>query len=252
MSKFVDKLKQVSQGGQPIGFRAAATSKPRMLLVAAVVQAEIAAGADAGLLVVAKGSGAKALERASKAVPDIPWGCWLQDGAQGEIQQILKTDCDFVVFPSTTTPLATLQNNEEVGKILEVEASLNEGLLRAVNELPVDAVIITTEQRENYPLTWHHLMLFRRFADLLTKPLLVTVPLDVTANELKGLWESGVSSAVVDVKAGQSKDRFKELRQEIDNLAFPSPRRHEKMEPLLPRTSQDSGAAETGEEWEEE
>jgi len=48
-----------------------------------------------------------------------------------------------------------------------VEAALDDGLLRAVNELPVEAVLIASEQKKGYFLSWQHLMLFRHFAGLL-------------------------------------------------------------------------------------
>ena len=145
----------------------------------------------------------------SQAVPDIPWGGWLKNIDQGGIKQMAKAGCDFVVFPAANTSLALLQN-DEIGKILEVESSLNEGLLRAVNELPIDAVLIAGEQEGEYFLTWHHLMLFQRFADLLTKPLLVSIPPNVTANELQVLWGVGVDGAVIEVGAGQPADKLKE------------------------------------------
>ncbi|MFC1932184.1 hypothetical protein ACFLXU_00940 [Chloroflexota bacterium] len=261
MSRFVDKLNRLSRAEpQPMGFKAIqpTSPRPRIQLVASLAQesadplADYVAGADAGLLRISKlSSGAKTLQKMSQALSDIPWGGWLPDSGLGEIKQILKANCDFVVFPATDTPLTILQN-DEVGKILEVEASLSEGLLRATNELPVDAVLIASEQREGYFLTWQHLMLFRRFADLLTKPLLASVPLTVTASELQALWEAGVSGVVVEVRVEQPKGRLNKLRQVIDKLAFPSPRKHEKAEPLLPRVGREPGTVATEEEEEEE
>jgi len=178
-------------------------------------------------------SGAKTLREMSQAVPDIPWGGWLRNIDRGGIKQMAKAGCDFVVFPAANTPLALLQN-DEMGKILEVESSLSEGLLRAVNELPIDAVLIAGEQEGEYFLTWHHLMLFQRFADLLTKPLLVSILPSVTANELQVLWEVGVDGVVIEVGAGQPADKLKELRQLIDRLAFPSQRKRGRAEALLP------------------
>ncbi len=243
MSKFIDKLNQVSRVvPQSIGFGRAqpVPEKPKILLIASLAGASIGGladyvvGADAGLLPIPKlSSGAKTLKEMSQAVPDIPWGGWLRNIDQGEIKQMAKAGCDFVVFPATNTPLALLQN-DEIGKILEVESSLSEGLLRAVNELPIDAVLIAGEQREGYFLTWHHLMLFQRFADLLTKPLLASIPSNVTANELQALWEAGVDGVIIEVGVGQPADRLKKLRQVIDKLAFPSPRKRKKVESLLP------------------
>jgi len=262
MSRFIDKLNRLSRAEpQPIGFRMtqAAPPTPKIQLVATLAQesveslADYVAGADAGLLRISSktSSGAKSLQKISQLMPDIPWGGWLIGSGLGRIKQITGAGCDFVVFPAGDTPLAILQN-DEVGKILEVEASLGEGLLRAVNELPVDAVLIAGEQREGHFLTWQHLMLFQRFADLLTKPLLVSVPSNVTAGELQALWEAGADSVVVEVTAGQPQDRLKELRQLIDKLAFPSPRRRQKVEPLLPRTGRDTNVVSVEEEEEEE
>ncbi len=261
MSTFIDKLNRLFRAEpQPMGFKATplTSPKPKIQLVASLAQesidrlADYVAGADAGLLRISKlSSGAKTLQKISQALSDIPWGGWLQDSGLGKIKQMAKVGCDFVVFPATNTPLTILQN-DEAGKILEVEASLSEGLLRATNELPIDAVLIASEQKEGYFLTWQHLMLFQRFADLLTKPLLVSIPSTVTASELQALWEAGVGGIVVEVRVEQPQDRLNELRQVIDKLAFPSPRKREKAEPLLPRISQEPSPVTMEEEEEEE
>ena len=88
-----------------------------------------------------------------------------------------------------------------MGKILEVETALSEGLLAAVNKLPVDAVLIGGEP-ESF-LTWNHLMHFQRCANLLTKPMLASIPSNVTASELQALWGAGVDGVVVEVGVGQ-------------------------------------------------
>lgn len=258
MSKFIDKLSLVSQVGlQPMGFRAAqgVPQKPRLLLIASLAQVDVdrladcVAGADAGLLQIPKSSsGVKTLKQICKAMSDIPWGGWLRDTGREGIRQMVEAGCDFVVFPAANTSLAILQN-DEVGKILEVEALLNEGLLKAVDDLPIDAVLVAGEQEKDYFLTWHHLMLFRRCADLLTKPLLVSVPSDIAASELQALWEAGVGGVVVKAGVEQPVGRLAELRQMIDKLTFPSPGKRRKVEPLLPYIR---GEAESLSEEEEE
>jgi hypothetical protein len=159
----------------------------------------------------------------------------------------MKAGCDFVVFPAAKTSLAILQN-EAVGRILEIEASLSDGLLRAIDALPVDAVLIADELREDYFLTWHHLVLFQHFANLLTKPLLVSIPSNVTANELQALWEAGVDGVIVEVETG----RVSKLRQAIDKLTFPSQRKRGKAEALLPRIGGEPSTVTMEEEEEEE
>lgn len=257
MSRFIDELKGVSQVGlKPMGFRAAPAVplKPRMLLVATVAQVDIGhladfvAGADAGLLPIAKlSSGAKTLKQMCQAVSDIPWGGWLKEIGRGGIGQMVEAGCDFVVFPAANTSLVILQD-EKLGKILEVEPGLDPGLLKAIDDLPIDAVLIAAEEEKEHFLTWHHLMLFRRCADLLTKPLLASVPPDVAASELQALWEAGVGGVVVTAGVGQPEGRLAELRQMLDKLSLPPSGKRRKVEPLLPYIGGETGIVSEEEE----
>jgi hypothetical protein len=249
MSKFIDELKRVSQvGSQPMGFRVAQTvpQKPRMLLVAALAEANVegladfVAGADAGLVPIHTPGSAKTVHKISRAMSSIPWGGWLKEAGGEGVKSV--AGCDFVVFPSDTA-LTTLQDTG-VGKILEVEASLGEGLVKTIDDLPVDAVLITSEQEKENLLTWHHLMLFRRCAWLLTKPLLASVPANITASELQALWAAGVVAVVVEAPP---QGRITELRQMIDKLTFPLPTKR-KAEPLLPHISGEGGTVAEEEE----
>jgi len=248
MSKLIDKLNRVSQSAsQPMGFGTtqSLTPRPKMLLIANLTKANVdsladyVAGADGGLLHISQGSGVETLREVSQAISEIPWGWWLRDGGQREIDQIVKAGCDFVVFPATSTPLAIPQGNE-IGRILQVEASLSADLLQAINDLPIDAVLVASEQGKDYFLTWHHLMLFRRFANLLTKPLLVSIPPEVTTNELQALREAGVDGVIVEVGIGQPAGKLNELRQAIDKLPTLSPRKRGKTEALLPRIAKET------------
>lgn len=246
MSRFIDKLNQISRAmPRSMGFGAAqpVSGKPKILLIASLARTNVnglanyVAGADAGLLRIPKlSSGAKMLKEVSQAMSDVPWGGWLRDIGREGIEQMVEAGCDFVVFPPANTSLAILQNGE-IGKILEVEPSLSEGLLKAVNELPVDAVLIASEQEGEHFLTWHHLMLFQRFANLLTKPLLVSIPSSVTDNELQALWGAGVDGVIVEVGVGQPAEGLSKLRQTIDKLTFSSLHRRGKAEALLPYVS---------------
>ncbi len=259
MSRFIDALDRLSRvEAQPLGFRTKqpASSKPRIQLVASLAQGNAGslvdrvADADAGLLRIADASSAvETLKRVSQAVSDVPWGGWLQDGSVEEVEHMVKAGCDFLVFPAAGTPLAIADNT--IGKIVEVESSLAEGLLRAVNELPIDGVFVAGERGGDYSLTWQHLMLFKRFADVLTKPLLVTIPSGLAPSELQALWEAGVDGVVVEITAEQPRDALGRLRQLVDNLTFPQPRKREKAEPLLPHLAPEPSAPPEEEEEEE-
>jgi len=256
MSRFIEKLNQVSQADfHPMGFGAnqLSSQKLKMLLVASLAQDEAnklsdyVVGADAGLLrISALDSGAKILQELTQTVPDIPWGGCLRD-SQSEIKEIVSAGCDFMVFPETNTPLALIQD-AEIGKILEVESSLSADLLEAIDELPLDAILIGAKEEERQGLTWHHLILARRFADLSSKPLLVSIPSNVTASELQALRDAGVNGVIIQVDVGQPVGRLRELRQTIDKLTFPSRRKRRKAAALLPNIGNETNTEVTEEE----
>jgi len=250
MSRFTKKLKHLRAAAQPIGFRSTqpAQAKPKIQLVARLAGESItgAAGTDALILETGRTPTIKTLKQLTQGLADLPWGCQLQAGAQQGVEPVLKAGGDFVIFPADT-PLATVP--EGLGVILEMEADLNEGLLRAANQLAVDAVLIAAEEKEA-PLTWQHLLLFQRFSDLLTKPLLVSTKSKPTATELQALWEAGINGVVIEISAPPG-DTVKELREVIDGLDFPLASRQEKVEPRLPQIGLTS-EINTSEEDEEE
>jgi len=250
MSRLIDKLNQVSQlAPQPMGFRAAqaGVQKPAIVLIASLAQVDVGdltdyvAGADAGLMPISSlTSGAKAIKKTCQAASDIPWGGSLGNISSKGIKQLENSGCDFVVFPPASTSSVTLEDSK-VGRILQVEASLDECLLRAVDELPVDAVLISPEKGQHF-ITWHRLMVFHHFADSLSKPLLAYVPANVAPRELQAVWEAGISGVVLE--AGELKGRLKEMRQSFDKLTFRPQRKRGKGEALLPHMGGEMGEEE--------
>lgn len=260
MSRLIDELNRVARVVfKPMGFRVTrpVASGPRILLVASLGQtrdtdqlANDVDGADAVLFRLAKSNlTAKTLQKIVGSLPDMPWGGWLEDIGGNKTDIFIETGCDFLVFPAASRVLATPQDGK-VGKILQVESSLGEGLLRAINDLPVDAVLAANACESGDFIAWHHLMLFQRLANLLTKPLLVTVPSNVTASELKTLWEAGVDGVVVDTDARQP-GGLKELRRAIGELTFRPSRKRGKAEALLPHIGGEKSTVTPDEEEEE-
>jgi len=241
MSKFIDKLNRLVKGEtQSIGFtaRQAASSPPKMQVVA-VLPAEGSdsltghvAGADVAVLHISRLSdGAETLQKLSQAVPGVLWGAWLQ-GVTGDLKPLIKAGADFIVFSAAETPVTTGKNDKEISKILEVDASLNEGVIRSANDLPVDAVLVSRGKNDKM-LTWQQLMHFCRLSDLLTKPVMAPVPADVTADELQALWEAGVTGVTIEISPKQPEDRLAKLRQEMDKTDFPF-RRTKRADALAP------------------
>ncbi len=214
-----------------MGFRAVGGKpKPKMVLVAHTTAGAkpTVAGADAVLLSIPK-TGAKSPKTLAKS--DVPWGGWLKEVTSPIVKKLGEGGADFVVFPADSVSQAVLEE-EKLGKIVEVEPALDAGLLKAIDDLPVDAVLISGEKPS---LTWQDLMFFRRGVNILTKPLLVLVSPDITASELQALREAGVGGVV----AGGKIDK---LRKAIDKLPSPKAGKRRKAEPLVPRIGGGVGA----------
>ncbi|MBI4187211.1 MAG: hypothetical protein HY530_06910 [Chloroflexi bacterium] len=253
MSQFIGKLKQMSHGApQSMGFRKSGPSpqKPGLLLLSWLdgdteAPADYASAADAGVLSIGEPSAAAAaLDRMTGEAPGIPWGGWLTKARRGDIEQVAKAG-DFVVFPADSA-FSAMPQDGKAGRVLQVEASSDDGLLRAINALPVDAVLVTGEEGGDDFLTWRQLMVFQRFSNLVTKPLLATATPQATADELQALWQAGVRGVLVKAEPRQPAAELKKLRQIIDSLTFSPPPKHEVT--LLPQTVAEPQVAEEEEE----
>lgn len=248
MSRFIEILNRSSQAtAQPIGFRTAQAAQPRhqIRLVAAVTKvatdsiADYATGADAGLLRVSKtGSSASALKKTIPTTPDIPWGFWIGETSQEELKKAIKSGCDFVVIPAGAA--LVVPPDDSVGIIIQIDTSITEGPLRTLNELPIDAVLVTLQSEKDKHITWHELMLLQRFGDIVTKPLLALIPSGTGADELQLLQDAGIGGVVVETGPEQPSGEITRLRQTIDGLKPPTTRKRQKMDALLPHTDTDT------------
>ncbi len=254
MSKLIDRLAQTAETvSLPMGFRATrlAPTRPKMVLVVYVEPAvnitplvDYVSSADAA--VIAQTSTAKDIGR---SLPDTVWGLWLEEKSRPQTKGSIEAGADFVILPLYSE--FSLPGIEKAGKILLAEPSMSEGLIRTLNELPADAVLLAGDEEERAAITWHQLMLCQRFADLLSKPLLLAVPASVNCEELKALWKAGVNGVVISVKTVKQAERLKELRQIINAADFAA-RPRKKAAALLPRMGEETSTTAADEEEEEE
>jgi hypothetical protein len=222
MSKFVDKLQSLSKSSTtPIGFHPSISKlkSTAMLLIAGlsgtkVNEAKIVAdvNADAGLI-LEEGASARIVKQMVEAVGDIPLGVFVKDRREEKLDEIASLGCDFVVF-DIGIPAAVLQK-EEVGKFLMIEPSLDQGFVRAINSLDVDGVFISSGGEDSF-VAVEHLLICRRFIEILEKPVIIALPSLVTKAELTSLWQAGVDGVVA--PSGQSVETLAELEKMIGDL----------------------------------
>jgi len=245
MSKLIDRLIQATETvSLPMGFGAAkaAPSKSKMALVARIEPAESTAQladylASADAVIIAQTGTEKNIAR---SLPNTVWGLWLEGKSRSQLNSHIEAGADFVVLPLDSA--FDLPGIGKTGKILLMAPSLSDGLIRTINELPAEAVMLADDEGETSMITWHRLMLCQRFADLLSKPMLTTVPASVSNDELQALWRAGVDGVVITVKTGKQAAKLKELRQTIDSSNFPA-RPRKRLAALVPHITEESGTA---------
>jgi hypothetical protein len=247
VSRLLDKLEQTSKGSaKPLGFRAAAAKQqsPRMVLIASLDDADRSAAeaardyADAVLLTRAEGA-----QKLVSSLGDLPWGAFLSESAEGQLERLKKDGGDFYIFDVQTAPTAFLKD-AEMGRIAEISPSLPDGLIRASTQLPVDAVLIGGDEA----LSVQRLMTFQHIANLSAVPPIARAPFDMSADDIREMWETGVSGVVVHV-TGKAKEGLKALRKAIDSLPDSRRQRSVRAEATLPYAG---GDVSSEDEYEEE
>jgi hypothetical protein len=252
MSKFVDKLQSLSKSSTtPIGFHPSASESksPAMLLIAGLSGTKVNedktvadVNTDAGLI-LSEGPSVKVVKQMVEAAGDIPLGVFVKGMSEKEINELASLGCDFIVF-DIRIPAATL-HKEEVGKFLIIEPSLDQGFVRAINNLEVDGVFINSRDEDSF-VAVEHLLVCRRFVELLEKPVIMTLPTLVTKTELTSLWQVGVDGVVA--PSTRSVKALAELKKMIGDLPGGVRGRRAKADVKLPHY----GGFVTGEEDEEQ
>jgi hypothetical protein len=240
LSKFIDRLKQLSERTpQPIGFRTGASATSRLKLQLIWALADIAPEIDSDTLQVAD---AVIISTANRVSPDNiakspaagsgkPFGIKVSLKTTDDIDSLLEAGVDFAVF-SAEMPFSSVPE-KGIGKVLEIESTISDSLLRVVNAIPVDAVMVSSQIKEG-PLSWQDLMAIQRLTMAINKPFLLPVPAGVTSRELQTLWEAGVDGVIIDI-TDKKPDELKELRGLIDKLETPDTNHRNRSTPTIPR-----------------
>lgn len=259
MSRLIDKLKRIHKiEPQPMGFMLGkpASEKPRMPLIA-FIQSEkkviidaIPEQVSAVMVEISKADDLDTLDKVCHAGDKIIGGGWLRVSGGGTLKKAISSACDFMIFP----PAAALNliPKEKTGCIMELDATLGEGLLGTVNDLPVEAVIIYGKEIES-PLTLNRLMQVQRVARMVRKPILMGISIAYSETEMQALWDAGISAAVVELNDEKSLEKLADLCKTIEKLTPPASLKKERIRPILPniQAEPEPPADDEGEEEEE-
>jgi hypothetical protein len=182
-----------------------------------MIASAVAQGIDAVLLPIGDlEQEHEALSQLSQAAGDIPWGGLAKIVSREDMGQLVKLGCDFVVF-TTNEVSASILAEDRLGKVLKIDNSLSDSLLRTIAYLPIDAVLLGAEDES--PLTLRQMMDYRRVVGLVGKPSLSVLSSGLSAADIRGLWDVGIQGVVLLLE----QQRLSQVRESIQSL--PSTRR---------------------------
>jgi hypothetical protein len=214
LSKLLDKLEQISKGNsKPLGFAAAAAkSKAASMIIIAAIddndKAAVTAAKEYADAILINSLAGKNI--ASKS--GLPWGTPANDP-----ETIKECGCDFILLNTQDSPIALLQE-EKLCRIIEIDPAMPDGLIRATSQLSVDIVLIAGDTS----ISMKRLITCQHIANMIGKYLIVRIPPEVSKEELREIWEIGMTGVVVPV-TGDAKKSLAALRQVVD--ALPASRR---------------------------
>jgi hypothetical protein len=262
-SKLIKLLQRVSHGVVPrIGLVPAPEEKvPALALIAGFEEASaqalaaaVGAGADA-LAVGANGLGR--WDELVKAAGDKPLGLWLNDsGASAEeLKQYMEREPDFLIATAAGAP-ATLLSATGIGKVIALDESYPAQLVRALGEMPIDAVLVEAAANgAGGSLRVRDLLHYRQAVDLVRRPVLVAIEGAAFIDVLPALRDMGVEGLLLRVPPAMEpaalREQVERYRKAIAALGRPIGRGREmEKAPLVPRVT--PGAPAAHEEPEEE
>jgi len=258
MSKFLDRLEQISRGAQvALGFGATRPEKvPGMALVGLVtsnyskgVSAVAKLAPDAAL--IAAGTGKESVSDLTKSLDSkLPWGVQATSMTQDDIRAYIESGCDLLAFPMEGTPISAVAT-DEIGRILCIAPGIAEEELRAIMALPIDMLLLSMSGHSG-PWTLSELAsvgsISRRSGD---KYVLVEVAQPPDGKELEALRDIGVHGLVVDV--GQvPAEALAELKKGLLDMPRQRPGRRTRRDAIIPGSAFSSAEAPGREDDDEE
>ena len=237
MSKLIERLEKVDAASTPpLGFGASRTqSKPASMLLVALADAastESLTKIPADICVLSiPSAGESEVKAAKESLGDALWGLWPGVLTSESLEGIKEQGGDFFIFSETDTPAEVL-SGEELGRLIAIPADFPEELGRSLEELPLDAVLMTGLE-EAAPLSVKDLMQVRSIRDLISKPMLLLRARPLSQGELTVLHDTGIQGIVLDSRSVDAEDALK-VREAIENLP-PRKTKRDQPAPVVPR-----------------
>jgi hypothetical protein len=188
MSKLSERMRRAARAeSRPVGLVVTATApQPTMLVIAEADAKEAAKAAEnADAVLLPESAGDAAIKEASKGA--VPVGVRLAKGDRERVAELRAAGIDFIVLTEESAASALM--DEEASYILDVPGEPTDTDLRALDALPLEALLAPPVQG---PLTIRRSVNLRRFVTFARKPLLLPVNGQIEPADLEALRELNV------------------------------------------------------------
>lgn len=241
MSKLIDRLDQISRGSPAaLGFTAPTKREhvPQMALLAkgsSTKTSILAKLKDANLdafVLVDTNQINKGVERALKYLKGSTWGATVANLDREASANYKPLGSDFLVFGIEGTRVDGIEEGD-MGRVLRIPPDLDEAILRGLEDLPVDAILLERPEAGT-PLALTHMLAIGNVRAATSRYLLLEWDTALTARELEHLRDLGVDGIVLDTEHS-SIEMFTCIRQEINALPKRKPKGEQRATATLPR-----------------
>ncbi|MBE9506302.1 MAG: hypothetical protein IMY84_05740 [Chloroflexi bacterium] len=222
MSRIADRLQSLRRTSSPMGFGMAGSSAGvrRMLILAGVrkipVRKTLSAilGSADSVVVIGDGEGGKLrIRQVVGLAGDVPVGARLWKGAP--LTEVLSdSGCDFIICDAAG-PAGALAL-EGVGCFVEVAAGVESNRLRAIGDLGVEAVVLSTESLDMRALAIA--IECRRVRTASGRPVVLRLDESISSDEVTVLWRAGVGALFIDASDGM--ELLTSARAAVDGASY--------------------------------
>jgi len=263
MSKLLDRLDRITRGApRAMGFAATANLEPIPSLalltwMGGAGRNDVASLAEANVdaFVLPRGVlGVDNLEQQLKLLEGYTWGVVMEQPERDRVEAYREKGCDFLVFGIEETRVDALEEGE-CARILRIPADLEEPLMRGLEDLPVDIILLRKPAPEG-SLNLTHLLAISNVRCATSRYLLLEWNSELTSRELEHLRDMGVDGLVVNIEEVQPSG-ITTLREKINGLPRRKAKGEQRPVAVLPRvremgnTRPQRQEEEEEEEWEE-
>ena len=163
------------------------------------------------------------------------WGIAF-DKADGNLVEIAREKGgDFVAF-NLDGALVDYLSEGDVARVLRIPANLDEALMRGLEDLPVDVILLKRPEPQG-PLSLTHLLAISNVRSAMSRYMLLEWDAGLTSHELEQLNDMGIDGIVVNLDK-MSTTAIGKLKQNIDKLPPRKARNEQKLGPTLPRAQE--------------